>query len=88
VQHCLVGSEMCIRDRYDGDLGIPNFFVHLDEALTRRKIQYIMDAFKTQQNKQWFTEETFRSILRIRSIESNSPNNYAEAFYCRKVILS
>ncbi|MEH1914155.1 PIG-L deacetylase family protein [Nostoc sp.] len=71
--------------KYDGDLGIPNFFVHLNETLCHRKIQYILDAFATQNNKQWFTEETFRSILRIRGIESNSPSKYAEAFYCRKI---
>ncbi|PHM10611.1 PIG-L deacetylase family protein [Nostoc sp. 'Peltigera malacea cyanobiont' DB3992] len=71
--------------KYDGDLGIPNFFVHLNETLCRRKIQYILDAFATQNNKQWFTEETFRAILRIRGIESNSPSKYAEAFYCRKI---
>ncbi|MGB3638675.1 MAG: PIG-L deacetylase family protein [Rivularia sp. (in: cyanobacteria)] len=72
--------------KYDGDLGIPNFFVHLNEALCRRKIQYLMDAFPTQNKKQWFTEETFRSILRIRGIESNSPSNYSEAFHCRKIV--
>ncbi|MEO1428211.1 MAG: PIG-L deacetylase family protein [Cyanobacteria bacterium J06633_8] len=72
--------------KYDGDLGIPNFFVNLDEAICRRKIQYLMNAFPTQSNKQWFTEETFRSIMRIRGIESNSPSNYAEAFHCRKVV--
>ncbi|MDZ8134455.1 MAG: PIG-L deacetylase family protein [Nostoc sp. DedQUE04] len=71
--------------KYDGDLGIPNFFVHLNETLCHRKIQYILDAFATQNNKQWFTEETFRAILRIRGIESNSPSKYAEAFYCRKM---
>lgn len=71
--------------KYDGDLGIPNLFVHLDDTICRRKIQYILDSFATQNHKQWFTEETFRSILRIRGIESNSPGNYAEAFYCRKI---
>jgi LmbE family N-acetylglucosaminyl deacetylase len=69
--------------KYDGDLGNPNLFVGLDESICRRKIQYTSDAFGTQQNKQWFTEETFRSMLRIRGIESN--NLYAEAFYCRKL---
>ncbi|GET37298.1 PIG-L deacetylase family protein [Microseira wollei] len=72
--------------KYDGDLGIPNFFVQIDESICRRKIQYILDAFKTQTNKQWFTEETFRSLLRIRGMESNSPSKYAEAFYCRKIV--
>ena len=73
--------------KYDGDLGIPNLFVHLDEALCSRKIEYILNAFPTQNNKQWFTEETFRSILRIRGIESNSPSSYAEAFHCRKIVI-
>ncbi|MCW5315426.1 PIG-L family deacetylase [Nostoc sp. KVJ3] len=71
--------------KYDGDLGIPNFFVHLSESICHRKIQYILDGFPTQNSKQWFTEETFRAILRIRGIESNSPSSYAEAFYCRKM---
>ena len=70
--------------KYDGDLGCPNFFVHLDEAIRRRKLKYIIDSFQSQKEKQWFTEETFSSILRLRGIESNAPSKYAEAFYCRK----
>jgi LmbE family N-acetylglucosaminyl deacetylase len=72
--------------KYDGDLGTPNFYVHLDEPTVQMKISLISTIFKTQKEKHWFTEETFRSILRIRGIESNSPSKYAEAFYCRKII--
>jgi len=72
--------------KYDGDLGIPNFYVHLDEPLVQMKTGLISSIFKTQKEKQWFTEETFRSILRIRGIESNSPSKYAEAFHCRKIV--
>jgi len=73
--------------KYDGDLGVPNFFVHLDESICRRKIQTILNSFKTQKDKHWFTEDTFYSILRLRGIESNSPHKYTEAFYCRKLVL-
>jgi LmbE family N-acetylglucosaminyl deacetylase len=73
--------------KYDGDLGSPNFFVYLDESICQRKIQYILKSFKTQLEKPWFTEETFLSILRLRGVESNSPSKYAEAFYCRKIVL-
>jgi LmbE family N-acetylglucosaminyl deacetylase len=73
--------------KYDGDLGSANFFVHLDESLCRRKIQTILNVFKTQKDKHWFTEDTFYSTLRLRGIESNSPRRYAEAFYCRKLVL-
>jgi LmbE family N-acetylglucosaminyl deacetylase len=81
-QHLILEYEI---PKYDGDLGSPNMFVHLDESLQQRKITYLMEHFATQANKHWFTEETFRSLLRLRGIESNA--QYAEAFYCRKFIL-
>jgi LmbE family N-acetylglucosaminyl deacetylase len=73
--------------KYDGDIGNPNFFIHLDEETCRRKIEYIFKSFKSQMGKRWFTEDTFYSILRLRGIESNSPYKYAEAFSCKKAII-
>jgi LmbE family N-acetylglucosaminyl deacetylase len=70
--------------KYDGDLGNPNFFSHLEESICRRKIQYLFEAFESQREKHWFTDDTFRSLLRLRGLESNAPSKYAEAFYCRK----
>lgn len=72
--------------KYDGDLGIPNFFVHLDSIICQHKTHLILSSFQSQIEKQWFTEETFLSILRIRGIESNAPEKYAEPFYCRKIV--
>jgi LmbE family N-acetylglucosaminyl deacetylase len=73
--------------KYDGDLGQPNCFVRLDEPVCRRKIQYILDTFKTQTVKHWLTQDTLQAILRLRGVESSSSGRYAEAFYCRKMIL-
>lgn len=73
--------------KYDGDLGSPNMFVHLTEAICRQKIDHLFEYFGTQADKVWFTEDTFSSILRMRGIESNAPDRYAEAFYCRKVVV-
>lgn len=72
--------------KYDGDLGNPNFFVHLDKAICQKKIDYLLNSFESQKNKHWFTEETFMSILRLRGVEANAPEKYAEAFYCRKIV--
>jgi LmbE family N-acetylglucosaminyl deacetylase len=72
--------------KYDGDLGIPNFYVHLNESLVQAKIGNVCKIFQSQKQKGWFGEESFRAIMRIRGIESNSPSKYAEAFYCRKII--
>jgi LmbE family N-acetylglucosaminyl deacetylase len=73
--------------KYDGDLGSPNLFVHLDEPTCQRKIAHIIDHFNTQRDKRWFTAETFFSLLRLRGVESQSPGKYAEAFYARKLVL-
>lgn len=73
--------------KYDGDLGSPNLFVPLDPAICSRKVQYLLDTFKSQKGKHWFTEDAFLSLLRIRGIEARSSSRYAEAFYCRKLQL-
>ena len=73
--------------KYDGDLGSPNFFVSLDAAQCQRKILNILNCFKSQRAKPWFTEDVFRAMLRIRGLESHSPTRLAEGFYCRKLTL-
>ena len=73
--------------KYDGDIGNPNLFFQLDEATCQRKIRCILESFKSQTLKAWFTEDTFLSMLRLRGLESNSPHRYAEGFFCRKAVL-
>ena len=73
--------------KYDGDLGSPNFFVDLDESTCRKKCKYILASFASQRTKSWFTEETFMSLAWIRGMESRSTGKYAEAFYCRKIVI-
>lgn len=72
--------------KYDGDLGRPNFFVHLNELICRRKIETIINKFQSQSGKRWFTQETFESLMRLRGIESNAPDNFAEGYFCRKIV--
>jgi LmbE family N-acetylglucosaminyl deacetylase len=73
--------------KFDGDLGAPGVFVPLDDAQVRRKTDHVLRSFPSQAARSWFTEETFRAILRLRGVESNAPGGYAEAFYCRKLLL-
>lgn len=73
--------------KYDGDLGVPNLYVHLQESICRKKIDFIMTSYTSQRDKDWFTSDTFFSMLRIRGMESKSPGKYAEAFYCRKLVV-
>ena len=72
--------------KYDGDFGNPNFFIQLNKKTCETKIDYIFQCFETQGKRSWFTEDAFHSIMRIRGIESNAPDKYAEAYYCRKMV--
>ena len=73
--------------KYDGDMGQPGVFVPLQTEVCRKKARYIMDAFQSQHAKRWFREDTFLSLMRLRGMECNAPSGYAEAFYCRKMVL-
>ena len=72
--------------KYDGDFGIPNFYIHLNDKICQKKLEYILNCYKTQRIKNWFSDDTFLSMLRIRGVESNAPEKYAEAFYSRKMV--
>ena len=74
--------------KYDGDLGTPNIYIALDKSICLQKIKRLNDCFNTQSDKQWFDDESFMALMRIRGVESNASTRYAEAFYCRKSVLS
>jgi len=73
--------------KYDGDLGTPNVFVPLSEAVCRAKVDRLMRYFGSQRDKQWFSEDLFRGMMRIRGVEAASRTGLAEAFYCRKMLM-
>lgn len=73
--------------KYDGGLGSPNLFVPLGQKEVARKVDLLMTHFGSQRSNQWFCPETFRGLMRIRGVECNAPGGYAEAFYCRKIVI-
>jgi LmbE family N-acetylglucosaminyl deacetylase len=74
--------------KYDGDLGAPNCFVHLDRRTCDRKIALLQKAFATQRGKHWFDPTTFQGLMRLRGMECRAPSGYAEGFYARKAVLT
>ena len=73
--------------KWDGDLGRPSVYVQLEPEHVERKVESIWTAFESQRDKHWFSKETFLAIMRLRGIECKAPSGYAEAFYCRKLVL-
>ena len=74
--------------KYDGDIGVPSVFVPVSRAHLQKKSRLLMKHFRSQSNKHWFTEELFMALPRLRGMECDSPTQFAEAFYCRKVQLA
>jgi LmbE family N-acetylglucosaminyl deacetylase len=74
--------------KWDGDLSAPNFFFPLSSEAAEQKVRFLMDAFATQRSKDWFDEQTFRGLARLRGVECRAPSGYAEAFYARKLSMS
>jgi LmbE family N-acetylglucosaminyl deacetylase len=74
--------------KYDADLAQPNVYVPLAEAIVERKVSLLLDHFASQRSRHWFTDDLFRSVMRLRGMEANSPTRFAEAFRCRKLTLA
>jgi hypothetical protein len=73
--------------KWDGDLGRPNLYMPLAAGALERKIDLLLAHFGTQRGKDWFDEETFRGLARLRGMECRAPARYAEAFSMKKARL-
>lgn len=73
--------------KLDGDLGRPIVYVDLPSEVVERKIDLVLKGFPSQAHRSWFDPETFRGLMRLRGMESQSASGYSEAFYCRKLRL-
>lgn len=74
--------------KWDGDIGQPNVYVPVSAAALERKIDLLISHFGSQRSKQWFDDETFRGLARLRGMECRAPERYAEAFFGRKLVLT
>ncbi|PPC88178.1 MAG: PIG-L domain-containing protein [Hyphomicrobium sp.] len=83
--HLVLGYEI---PKWDGDLSRPNMYFALSERALAIKIEHLMNHFATQRSKDWFDDETFRGLARLRGMECRAPENYAEAFHVNKILIS
>lgn len=70
--------------KWDGDLGQPNAYVSLSADVLKRKIELLHKYFGSQRSKDWFDDETFRGLARLRGMECRAPDFYAEGYFLRK----
>jgi LmbE family N-acetylglucosaminyl deacetylase len=73
--------------KYEGDLTPTDLYVPLTQVEAAAKVDHIIESFPSQASRTWFDPETFWALLRLRGIESNAPDGYAESFHCGKAVL-
>lgn len=72
----------------DGDAGKPTIYADLSTDLVQQKLDLLQEGFPSQGNRSWFNPDLFRSLMRLRGMELQSPSGYAEAFHCRRLKLT
>ena len=72
-------SEISIYGFRDGFLPFQGELIK-EADICRDKIAGLFEAFPSQAKRQWFDDQTFWSLLRLRGVECNAPSRLAEAF--------
>ncbi|MEO2107489.1 MAG: PIG-L family deacetylase [Actinomycetota bacterium] len=80
--HAIWGYEI---PKYDGDTTQPSLYVPLDETIMDRKIALLHEHFPSQADRDWWDDDLFRALPRLRGVESR--NRWAEAFVTAKVVV-
>ena len=72
--------------KWDGDLGRRNVYVPLTDEQARRKVELLHAHFPSQKDRDWWDDEVFLGLARLRGMECRS--RYAEAYTCEKAVIS
>ncbi|MEN3613057.1 PIG-L deacetylase family protein [Plantactinospora sp. ZYX-F-223] len=71
--------------KWDGDLGRRNVYLPLTEERVRRKVELLHASYPSQKARDWWDDEVFLGLARLRGMECRS--RYAEAFRCEKAVI-
>jgi LmbE family N-acetylglucosaminyl deacetylase len=71
--------------KWDGDLGRRNMYLPLTDEQARRKVELLHTSYPSQKDRDWWDEEVFLGLARLRGMECRS--RYAEAFRCEKAVI-
>ncbi|NYD43084.1 PIG-L deacetylase family protein [Nocardioides panaciterrulae] len=71
--------------KWDGDMGTPSHYVGLTREQAQRKVSLLKRHFPSQHPHDWWDEEVFLGLMRLRGMECRRP--YAEAFHVAKALV-
>ena len=81
-------DQLCLSyeiPKWDGDLSRPSLYVPLSPETARRKVELLHKCYPSQHGRDWWDDEVFLSLARLRGMECRA--RYAEAFGCAKWVM-
>ena len=72
--------------KWDGDLRPVTHYVPVSRENALRKVELLTASYPSQKGRDWWDDEAFLSIMRLRGIECRQ--RYAEGFVVRKAVLT
>jgi LmbE family N-acetylglucosaminyl deacetylase len=82
-------DQLCLAyeiPKWDGDLARPNTYFPLTDNIARRKVELLDKCYPSQRGRDWWDQETFLALARLRGVECRA--RYAEAFTCTKLVIA
>ncbi|MUM16695.1 PIG-L family deacetylase [Mycobacterium sp. CBMA271] len=80
--HLILGYEIV---KWETDTPTPTVFQPLDDDVVRDKADLLYMHYPSQREHDWFDEETFRALARVRGVQCR--HRYAEAFVLEKATI-
>ena len=81
--HLILSYEI---PKWDGDMGRPSTYVPMTRETAQRKVELLHKCFPSQRERDWWDDEVFLGLARLRGMECRAP--YAEAFGCAKSVVA
>jgi len=81
-------DQLCLAyeiPKWDGDLGRPSVYVPMSDETAQHKVELLHKCFPSQRGRDWWDDEVFLGLARLRGMECRS--RYAEAFECTKSLI-
>lgn len=72
--------------KWDGDFTRPTMYVPLPAEVVHRKLNLLHECFPSQSKRDWWNDEVFLGLARLRGMECRAW--YAEAFACTKSVIA
>lgn len=81
--HLVLGYEIL---KWESDTPTPNVFHPLDAETAEEKARLLHKHYPSQVGRDWFDEQSFLGLSRLRGVQCRSP--HAEAFLAEKALLT